>query len=90
VRAQLDGVDYIFLDEILMVACHSLYKISAQLAKARNIVDVPFGGVNIIFARDFAQLPPVGGTLLYSSLAGTLVNASQTTRGQQLVIRKAL
>jgi hypothetical protein len=90
VRARLDGVDYIFLDEISMVACHSLYKISAQLAKARNIVDVPFGGVNMIFAGDFAQLPPVGGTPLYSSLVGTLVDASQTTRGQQSAIGKAL
>ncbi|KAF8225922.1 hypothetical protein L208DRAFT_1125838, partial [Tricholoma matsutake] len=44
VKAQLDSVDYIFLDEVSMVACHDLYKISAQLAKARNIGDTPFGG----------------------------------------------
>ncbi|KAF8230979.1 hypothetical protein L208DRAFT_1071206, partial [Tricholoma matsutake] len=44
VKARLDGVDYIFLDEVSMVACHDLYKISAQLAKARNIGDTPFGG----------------------------------------------
>jgi hypothetical protein len=90
VRARLEGVEYIFLDEVSMVSCHLLYKISAQLAKARNIVDVPFGGVNIIFAGDFAQLAPVGGSALYSSLVGTFVDASQTVRGQQSAIGKAL
>ncbi|KAF8122154.1 hypothetical protein EV363DRAFT_1140523, partial [Boletus edulis] len=28
--------------------------------------DMPFGGINIIFAGDFAQLPPVGQRSLYS------------------------
>ena len=36
-----------------------LYKISAQLAKARNNMDAPFRGINMIFAGDFAQLMPV-------------------------------
>ncbi|KAF8231680.1 hypothetical protein L208DRAFT_1192207, partial [Tricholoma matsutake] len=44
VKGQLDGVDYIFLDEVSMVACHEFYKISAQIAKARNVADTPFGG----------------------------------------------
>lgn len=90
VRTRLEGVDYIFLDEISMVACHSLYKISAQLAKVRNEVDEPFGGVNMIFAGDFAQLKPVGGAALYSTLVGTCVDASQSIKGQQAAIGKAL
>ena len=48
---QLNGVDYIFLDEM---ACHELYQISASLAKARNMTETPFGGLNMIFAGDFA------------------------------------
>ncbi|KIJ96960.1 hypothetical protein K443DRAFT_49429, partial [Laccaria amethystina LaAM-08-1] len=44
VRSRLDGVDYIFLDEVSMMSCYELYKISAQLAKARNSMNVPFGG----------------------------------------------
>ena len=34
IRARLDGVDYIFLDEVSMLSCHDLYKISKQAAKA--------------------------------------------------------
>jgi hypothetical protein len=90
VKARLDGVDYIFLDEVSMVACHDLYKISAQLAKARNIVDTPFGGINMIFAGNFAQLPPVGGHSFYNESVGTSVDASQTLKGQQSSIGKAL
>jgi len=42
-----------------MIACHDLYKISSQLAKAKNEFDTPFGDLNMIFASDFSQLPPV-------------------------------
>src|SRR5258705_8929614 len=27
IRAKLDGVDYIFLDEVSMLSCHDMYKI---------------------------------------------------------------
>src|SRR5882757_3985011 len=73
-----------------MLACHDLYKISAQIAKARITADTPFGGINMIFAGDFAQLPPVGGNSLYLGTVGTSVNALQTVRGQQSAIGKAL
>ena len=33
------------------------YKIAAQLAKALNNFNEPYGGMNMIFAGDFAQLP---------------------------------
>ena len=49
VRTRLDGVDYIFLDEVSMLSCHDLYNISAQLAKAFNEPNKPFGGLNITF-----------------------------------------
>jgi hypothetical protein len=70
-KARLEGVDCIFIDEVSMLSCHDLYKISAKLAKAMNIHDLSFGGMNMIFARDFAQLPPVGGAPLYSGNVGT-------------------
>ena len=90
VHEHLDGVDYIFLDEISMVACHELYQISASLAKARNMTEVPFGGLNMIFAGDFAQLKPVFGSPLYSQTVGTSVDASMSVRSQQSAIGKAL
>jgi PIF1-like helicase len=87
---RLDGVDYIFLDEISMVACHELYQISASLAKARNMTEVPFGGLNMIFAGDFAQLKPVFGSPLYSQSVGTSIDAAMSVRSQQSAIGKAL
>src|SRR6202453_1323473 len=36
VKTRLDGVEYIFLDEVSMVACDDNNKISSQLAKALN------------------------------------------------------
>ena len=90
VRARLEGVDYIFIDEVSMLACHDLYKISAKLAKSLAILDLPFGGINIIFAGDFAQLPPVGGASLYSGEVGTQVDSSLTPHLQEAAIGKAL
>jgi hypothetical protein len=77
VKGRLEGVEYIFLDEVSMVACHEMYKISSQLAKALSVFDLPFGGMNMIFAGDFAQLPPVGGSSLYSP-AGTQIHDGLT------------
>src|ERR1700692_3155533 len=90
VRARLDGVDYIFLDEVSMVACHDNYKISSQLAKATNEFDLPYGGINMIFSGDFAQLPPVFGSPLYSGTVGTQLMSCMTVQGQEAAIEKAL
>ena len=90
VRARLDGVDYIFLDEVSMLSCHDMYKIAAQLAKALNNFDEPYGGMNMIFAGDFAQLPPVGGQSLYSHSVGTQVHSGLKPGGQEAAVGKAL
>ncbi|KAG2746679.1 hypothetical protein P692DRAFT_201657170, partial [Suillus brevipes Sb2] len=47
----------------------------------------PFGNVNIILAGDFAQLPPVGQTKLYSQVS--IVNTG-TKHGQQIIFGKLL
>jgi len=91
IRANLDGVDYIFLDEVSMMSCRDLYKISAQCAKARDVHGEAFGGISFVFAGDFAQLPPAhGGYPLYSGNVGTNINSSQTVSGQESAIGKAL
>ena len=62
------NVDFLFIDEYSMVGCHMLYRIHRALVAAKES-SKPFGGVNIIFAGDFAQLPAVGETRLYAKLA---------------------
>jgi hypothetical protein len=89
----LDGVDYIFLDEVSMLSCHDLYKISTQLAKAFNEPNKPFGGMNIVFAGDFAQLPPLGGgefISLYSGKIGTQIYSRLSHYEQESAIGKTL
>lgn len=65
VEAKLMGVEYIFIDEVSMLSYHNMYSISERLASARSEPTQPFGGINMIFAGDFAQLPPVGGRSLF-------------------------
>jgi hypothetical protein len=38
-----------------------MYRISLRLSKILNVSDLPFGGMNMLFAGDFAQLPPAIG-----------------------------
>ena len=59
------GVDYLFVDEVSMLGCYLMLQIHNALVMAKGCTE-PFGGVNIIFAGDFAQLPPVGQTKLFS------------------------
>ncbi len=89
-RGRLEGVDYIFLDEVSMLACHEMHKISSQLAKALNVHDLPYGGMNMIFSGDFAQLPPVGGSSLYSGQVGTQVDSALKPHLQEAAHGKAL
>ncbi len=83
---KLENVKYIFIDEVSMISCHDLYKISARLAQITNENEKPFGGMNLIFAGDFVQLPPVGKCIyLYGR-----VNDSSSIIGQKNAIGKAL
>jgi len=69
-----------------MIACHDNYKISSQLAKALNEFDLPIGGINMIFSGDFAQLPPVFGSPLYSGNCGYTTESRMTVQGQEAAI----
>lgn len=85
-RQKLQKVKNIFIDEVSMISCFDLYKISAQLSQLLDSHDEPFGGMNMIFAGDFAQLPPPGKAV---SLYGRVSNSS-TIVGQKAAIGKAL
>lgn len=66
--AMWEGVDYLFIDEVSMISCNLMQQIHDALTIAKCDKS-NFGGINIIFAGDFAQLPPVGGTHLYTPLS---------------------
>ena len=86
--AMWEGVDYFFIDEISMIGCAMLYKISEALIDSKGI-STQFGGINLIVAGDFAQLPPVGETQLYANV-DTSKTSSASTRGQETVFGKLL
>ena len=90
VRSQTLRVDYIFLDEVSMLSCHDLYRISAQLARIYNCHELPFGNKNMIFAGDFAQLPPVVGGENVSLYSRTIGMFASQLKSQEEAIGKAL
>lgn len=84
--AMWEGVDYLFIDEVSMIGCRLLFQISEALVSVKGNTSA-FGGINIIFAGDFAQLPPVGQKKLFSQ-ANT--NRKATVRGQENLFGKLL
>ncbi|TFK60573.1 hypothetical protein BDN72DRAFT_745561, partial [Pluteus cervinus] len=71
-----------------MVSCVLLQRISEALSYAKGIT-APFGGVNMIFVGDFAQLPPVAETRLYSR-SERLQNTDVSTPGGQRALQGRL
>ena len=86
--AMWDGVDYLFIDEVSMVGCNMLVDIHDALVNATGRTEL-FGGVNVIFAGDFAQLPPVGDTKLYAHLNYAKLH-TDSRPGQKTVFGKLL
>ncbi|TFK64421.1 hypothetical protein BDN72DRAFT_774602, partial [Pluteus cervinus] len=73
-----------------MISCWELQRISLRLTKIFQAPDLPFGGINLIFAGDFAQLPPPFrgvGSALYSGDVGL---KATTAEGQKGASGKAL
>ncbi|KAK0216366.1 hypothetical protein IW262DRAFT_1449774 [Armillaria fumosa] len=73
-----------------MLSCADLYRISSRLSVILNVPDVPFGGMNMIFAGNFAQLPPpMGGesSSLYGSCKGMFASSKQS---QEMAMGKAV
>ncbi len=79
-------VDYLIIDEVSMIGCKLLLDIHEALCEAKENSDL-FGGINIIFVGDFAQLPPVGDTRLYSHIHKERIG---TPKGQKDVFGRLL
>ncbi|KAF5341971.1 hypothetical protein D9611_001218 [Ephemerocybe angulata] len=82
--AMWEGVDFLFIDEVSMIGCKLLFQISNALVDAKGNT-APFGGINIIFAGDFAQLPPVGQRRLSCKMDKTRSPKSEEDLGGQLL-----
>jgi hypothetical protein len=87
--AMWDGVDYLLIDEVSMIGCEMLQKVSRALTEAKGNTTA-FGGVNMIFGGDFAQLLPIGDTCLYKDMNTASVSAAVTNRGQGKTLGRLL
>jgi len=90
VLSRLSGVDYVFFDEVSMLSARDLYRISYQLAHTFNKPEAPFGGMNMVFCGDFAQLPPVPGGEFKSLYSCTIGALGTSLASQEEAIGKAL
>jgi len=89
VKSRLNGTDYVLLDELSMLGAQDLFTVSKHLCLATGIHNKPFGGLNIIFTGDFAQLPPVNQYLFYSGVLGSTCHAT-TIQLQEATVGKSL
>ncbi|KAE8214933.1 hypothetical protein CF319_g9054, partial [Tilletia indica] len=58
-------VRWLFFDEVSMTSAEVMADIEQSLRIATQRLDEPFGGVNVVFAGDLCQLPPVAAAPLY-------------------------
>ncbi|KAE8236901.1 hypothetical protein A4X13_0g8990 [Tilletia indica] len=66
------NVRWLFFDEVSMTSSEVMSEIDSALRVGTQKLDQPFGGINVIFAGDLCQLPPVKSAPLYvpHSVAG--------------------
>ena len=80
-------VKYLVIDEKSMVQPKQILWIDQRCrAIFAGDREKPFGGLNIILAGDFCQLPPVAGRALYDSRP---LNALEEIQGRELYLRFA-
>jgi len=70
-----------------MVSCRDLFTISQRLSQVFN-QDTLFGGINMILAGDFSQLPPVGDQTFYSPQVSNKQNSTMKPRDRETTLGK--
>ncbi|KAE8233026.1 hypothetical protein CF326_g1939 [Tilletia indica] len=73
-------VKWIFFDEVSMTSCEVFGDIDQALRTATQRPNEPFGGINVLFAGDLCQLPPVGAAPLYTRGSRTSQSAEIRTK----------
>jgi len=68
-RDEWRNVEFLFIDEVSLLSLQLLAEIDHALRFAKERPDLWFGGIVIIFAGDFYQYPPVGGSPLYTPIS---------------------
>ena len=68
IRNEWWHVQWLFVDEVSLIGAQLLAQIDHALRYAKENENEMFGGINIIFAGDFYQYPPVGSTPLYTPI----------------------
>lgn len=86
-QSMWEGVDFLFIDEVSMISCKFLADISEALSKAKGNAKA-FGNINVVFAGDLAQLPPVAEKKLYARV--DTGPGSSSTLGQKVIMGKLL
>ena len=59
-RAAWMNVDVLIIDEVSMMSARLFNLLDRIGRRTRRRLDVPFGGIQLVFSGDFYQLPPVG------------------------------
>ncbi|KAE8220603.1 hypothetical protein CF319_g5894 [Tilletia indica] len=75
-------VRWIFFDEVSMTSSETMCDIDQALRVGKQRLDAPFGNINVIFAGDLCQLPPVLSTPLYNPAAHHKSTADVRTKAQ--------
>ncbi len=63
--SRMDRVNILIIDEISMLDAQTLDSVEAvcgRLKKDRTSIDLPWGGLQVVFVGDFFQLPPISRT----------------------------
>ena len=90
VKEKLKGVEYVFFDQVSMLSARDMYRINLQLSKVFQVAHAPFGGLNLVFSGDFAQLPPVIGGEHVSLYSRTIGAVATDMKSQEEAVGKAL
>jgi hypothetical protein len=90
IKAKLSGVEYVFFNEVSILSAQDLYRINSQLMNVCGVNDIPFRGFNMLFASDFAQLPPVVGREHVFLYLKSISAVASDKKSQEEAIGKAL